>query len=38
MTWLEIICHILVPAVNGWLAVWPGITRIPWAPGDEGDE
>lgn len=32
MTWLEIVCRILVPALGGWLAVWAGIVRIPWTP------
>lgn len=32
MTWLEITLRILVPGLGGALAVWAGITRIPWTP------
>lgn len=36
MNWLEIVWRILVPALLGALALWVGVTRIPWAsPNDE---
>ncbi len=35
MNWLEDVCRILMPALLGALAVWAGITRIPWTPPDE---
>ncbi|MDP9608819.1 hypothetical protein JOF35_001096 [Streptomyces demainii] len=38
MNLLEIIRHILVPALLGALAVWVGITRIPWTPPRDEDQ
>ncbi len=38
MSWLEIVFRVLVPAVLGWLAVWAGVVRIPWTPGDDEND
>ncbi|WP_281291177.1 hypothetical protein [Streptomyces montanus] len=35
MNWLEIVSRILLPMLLGALAVWVGITRIPWTPPHE---
>jgi len=37
MNWLEMVCRIFIPALLGWLAVWVGITRIPWTPPTDED-
>lgn len=34
---LEVVLRILVPGFSGALAVWAGITRIPWTPPNEKD-
>lgn len=38
MTWFEIVCRIVVPALLGALALWAGITRIPWNPPTDDDQ
>jgi hypothetical protein len=38
MSWLEIVFRVLVPTVLGSLAVWVGVVRIPWTPGDDEDD
>lgn len=38
MTWLDFIFRIAIPALLGALAVWAGITRIPWYPPSDDDK
>lgn len=38
MHWLEVFLRILAPVVIGALAVWVGITRIPWTPPNDPDD